>query len=144
MMQPRQRKSPRSKIEQCAICQCPLHRTQKTYARPTIEGRSHATKHHFVAKRFFGRSSTRPGTTTDAIFACCPWKLEKQAEVFCYECHEELLHNPVLLPQDIIRFAKLVEKAGLSETQKTKDRSKIAGRIKLFQEVIACGLAAKL
>jgi hypothetical protein len=62
--------------------------------------------------------------------------------VFCYECHEEFLHNPVLLPQDIERFAALVKLRGLSEEQKTEDRSKCARRVALFHEVIARGLKA--
>jgi hypothetical protein len=41
--------------EKCAICGCELHRIAGTYARPTVEGRSHASKHHFVSERFFGR-----------------------------------------------------------------------------------------
>jgi len=75
--------------ERCAICDCVLHRTAGTYARPTIEGRSHATKHHFVAERFFGRSSNRRGTVTDGVFTSCPWGHEGETAVFCYECHEE-------------------------------------------------------
>ena len=35
-----------------------LHR-DGDYAKPNIKGRSHATKHHYVAERFFGRSSNR-------------------------------------------------------------------------------------
>lgn len=61
---------------------------------------------------------------------------------FCYECHEELLHNPVLIPEDISRFAELVKKRGLSEDTKTENREKIARRIMLFHEVIALGLRA--
>jgi hypothetical protein len=60
--------------------------------------------------------------------------------VFCYECHEELLHNPILLPEEIALFAELMRMRGLSELVKTEDRSKIAGRVALFQEVIARGL----
>jgi hypothetical protein len=65
---------------------------------------------------------------------------ESESDVFCYECHEELLHNPVLLPEDIALFAELVRLRCLSEGQKTSDRSKIAGRIALFHEVIELGL----
>ena len=130
--------------ELCAICQCELHRTAGTYARPNEEGRSHATKHHFVAERFFGRSSNRKGTKTDGIFGECPWGAEGKAEVFCYECHEELLHNAVLLPEEIRRFAKLVQLRGLSENRKSADRQPLAGRVRLFQEIIAKGLAAAL
>jgi hypothetical protein len=126
--------------ERCAICNCVLHRTAGTYARPTLEGRSHATKHHFVAERFFGRSSNRRGTLTEGVFQSCPWDCEGQTAVFCYECHEELLHNPVLLPEDIERFASLVRQRGLSEEQKTADRSKLGGRIMLLHEALARGL----
>jgi hypothetical protein len=48
--------------ERCAICGCELHRTRDTYARPTPEGRSHASVHHFVPERFFGRSRRPRGT----------------------------------------------------------------------------------
>lgn len=41
---------------------------------------------------------------------------------FCYECHEELLHNPVLLPDDIKKFAELVELRGLNEIKKKQQR----------------------
>ena len=131
-------------IERCAICNCVLHRAAGTYARPTIEGRSHATKHHFVAERFFGRSSNRRGTVTEGVFSACPWGHERETAVFCYECHEELLHNPVLLPQDIAAFARLVQQRGFSEEIKTTDRSKLAGRIQLFHEALSIGFAALL
>jgi hypothetical protein len=127
--------------ENCAICGCELHRTAGTYALGTVEGRSHATKHHFVAQRFFGRSRNRRGTTTNGMFSSCPWGREGETEVFCYECHEELLHNPVLLPEDVVRFAELVGMRGLAEEVKSEDRSKIAGRVALFHDVITRGLS---
>ena len=122
--------------EACAICGCELHRTAGTYARPTEEGRSHATKHHFVAERFFGRSSNRRGTKTRGVFGACPWGFEGQSAVFCYECHEELLHNPVVLPDDLAKLRELVHLRGLAEGKKPRDRTQLAGRIKLFREVI--------
>ena len=128
--------------ERCAICDCMLHRTAGTYARPSPEGRSHATKHHFVAERFFGRSSNRRGTVTDGVFSSCPWGHEGQTAVFCYDCHEELLHNPVLLPADIAIFAALVKQLGLTEEQKTSDRSMLGGRVELLHEALARGLAS--
>jgi hypothetical protein len=97
-----------------------------------------------VAERFFGRSNNRRGTKTEGVFACCPWGQEGNCAVFCYECHEELLHNPVLLPDDVERLAKIVRARGLSEEEKTTDRSKIAGRIGLFHEIITRGLRAML
>ncbi len=78
------------------------------------------------------------------MFPCCPWGHEGQSVVFCYECHEELVHNPVLLPEDISRFAELVKKRGLSEEMKTESRESIAGRVVLLHEVIARGLASLL
>jgi hypothetical protein len=117
-----------------------LHRTRGTYACATVEGRSHATKHHFIAERFFGRSSNRPGTKTEGIFNHSPWGHEGEFGIFCYECHEELLHHPVLLQEDFKLFVDLVQIRGLSEKEKTADRSKIAGRVALLHEVIVLGL----
>ena len=131
-------------VEHCAIWGCELQRARDTYARPTIEGRSGASKHHLVAERFFGRSSNRRGTKTEGMFLKCPWGHEGEFGMFCYECHEELLHNPVLLPEDVLRFAELVRLSGLSEKMKTEDRSRIAGRIALFHDVIARGLKTLL
>jgi hypothetical protein len=127
--------------EHCALCGCDLHRTPGEYANATIEGRSGATKHHSVAQRFFRRSRTRPARQIEGIFTSCPWGNEGQsADVFCYECHELLLHNPVLLREDVLRFAELVRMRNLAETAKPADYSKIAGRVVLFHEVIARGL----
>jgi hypothetical protein len=125
--------------ETCAICGCDLHRDGE-YAKPTVKGRSHATRHHFVAERFFGRSANRRGTQRLPIFEKCPWGVEKQSAVFCYECHEELIHNPVFLPQDVEKFAALVKARGFGEQQKLNSREKIAGRIQLFREVIQAGI----
>ncbi|MGB2985809.1 MAG: hypothetical protein WBE26_07990 [Phycisphaerae bacterium] len=126
-------------LEKCAICGCQVHR-EGAYAEPTVAGRSHATRHHCVAERFFGRSRNRPGSQREAIFSECPWKLEDDTETFCYECHEELLHNPVLLPEDVKRLAELVRLRGLCEGHKPEDRDRIAGRIVLLHEVISTGL----
>jgi len=97
-------------------------------------------RHHFIAERFFGRSANRPGTKTEGMFKVCPWGHEGESELFCYECHEELLHNPILLPEDVTRLASLVKKRNLSEDVKTEDRARIAGRIALFHDAIALGL----
>jgi len=125
--------------ETCAICACELHRNGG-YAQPTPQGRSHATKHHHIAERFFGRSKNRRNEVREGIFTVCPWGQEGKEVVLCYECHEELIHNPVFLLEDIERFAALVRERGLSEENKSNDRFKIAGRIKLLREVIDAGL----
>ena len=118
-------------VEHCAMCGCRLHRSGD-YAKPTKQGRSHATRHHFVAERFFGRSANRKGTLTERVFAECPWSKEGDTEVFCYECHELLLHNPVLLPEDVKRFSALVQECGFSEGEKPDGYARIAGRISSF------------
>ncbi len=123
----------------CAICGCKLHR-EGEYAMPTIKGRSHATKHHYVAERFLGRSANRKGEQREPIFKDYPWDLNVKTEVFCYECHEELLHNPVFLPRDINGFAELVNFRNLGESVKTASKDKLAGRIKLLHEVIERGI----
>jgi hypothetical protein len=127
--------------EHCCICGCTVHR-KGGYAAPTVQGRSHATKHHYVAERFYGRSTNRRGDQRVPLFPECPWSVEGQTAVFCYDCHELLLHNPVFLPTDLERFAELVRARGLDEPEKTEGTDKLAGRIKLLQEVISKGLEA--
>ena len=126
--------------EKCSLCGCQLHRLPGEYGKPSPLGRSHASTRHFVAERFFGRSKNRPTEIRLGIFDQCPWGLEHQHAVFCYDCHEELLHNPVLCPEDLALFADLVVRHGLNETDKPSDRKKIAGRIELLHEVVSAGL----
>ncbi|MCX6093992.1 MAG: hypothetical protein NTY63_04115 [Candidatus Bipolaricaulota bacterium] len=64
--------------------------------------------------------------------------------MFCYDCHEELLHNPVLLKQDIFELAELVKRRGLAEDEKTESRDKAARRVEPLHEVIVRGLGAIL
>lgn len=129
-------------LEFCAICGCQVHRGKNVYGKPTPEGRAHASRHHYIAERFFGRSKNRTGTQRQKIFAECPWAPEDEGAtaLFCYDCHEELIHNPVLLPDDIVAFGEIVKRRHLDETKKDESRTQIAGRIKLFHEVIKRGL----
>ena len=128
-------------LESCALCGCTLNRGGK-YAEASPEGRAHATEHHYVAERFFGRSKNRRGTQRTPIFSTCPWGLEGASDVYCYECHELVLHNPVLVPQEVTAFRELIKIRGLDEPAKGESHEKLAGRIRLFQEVIAAGLKA--
>ena len=127
--------------ERCAICDCVLHRNGG-YASGTFESRSHATRHHLVAERFFGRSANRPGDLRAGILVECPWQSERVTAVLCYECHEELLHNPVFLPADLSAFGALVRTRNLHEDAKPESRDKISERIKLLHEVIVAGVEA--
>lgn len=126
----------------CSLCGCELHRNGD-YASPSVKGRSHATKHHFVAERFFGRSRNRPNDVRDRIFETDPWGVEGKTAVFCYECHEELLHNLVLLPGDLDKLRRLFELRGLAEKVKV-DRANVADRILLLHEVLQRGIEAVL
>lgn len=60
--------------------------------------------------------------------------------MYCYECHEELLHNPVFTEIDMQRFARLVRLRELDEDVKPPSREKLAGRIRLLHDVIEIGL----
>ena len=128
-------------IEKCQICGCEIHR-KGGYAKPTIQGRSHATKHHYVAERFYGRTKNkRKYQKVRPIFGEKDFpEHERQSGTFCYECHEELLHNPILLPADIKKLSTLVHKRKSNEIKKGDSRNKIAERIKLFQEILSLGL----
>lgn len=70
--------------------------------------------------------------------------MEGKSAVFCYDCGEVLLHNPVFLPEDVEGFARLVKDRELNEAVKSESTEKLAGRIKLLQEVISKGIAACL
>jgi hypothetical protein len=132
--------SPMNQVQEiCSICGCEVHRSGE-YASPTVLGRSHATEHHFVAERFFGRSTNRRGSKRERLFSSCPWGYEHATGVYCYECHEELIHNPVLLPEDIQVLAELVRQRNLHEERKPQHREKIAGRIMLLHDAISMGL----
>ena len=124
--------------ENCAICGCNLIRGKNIYGTP--EGRSHATKHHFVAERFFGRSKNRKGILQSAIFTKCPWSLEKATELFCFDCHEVMLHNPVFTRENIQTLRQIIHKHNLNEDEKEKGYTKVKERIKLLQTVIEEGL----
>ena len=132
-------KSKKPDIERCALCDCILHRG-KDYAADTPSGRAHATKHHLVAERFFGRSANRRGTQRPPLFHRCPWGFERKTVLFCYECHELLVHNPTFLPADIQAFAELVRARRLHEKHKPSHRRRIAGRVRLFQEIVSAGI----
>ena len=51
-----------------------------------------------------------------------------------------MLHNPVFTRDDVKLFKELVKLRCLDEDEKTEDRSKLGGRVKLFHEVISAGL----
>ena len=127
--------------ERCELCGCRLLRRAGSYASSSIDGRAHATRHHYVAQRFFDEGDT---AACGPVFEMCPWNAQGRAGAFCYECHEMLLHNPVLLAVDIAQFAELIRRRGLNEIEKEPTRDKLAGRVQLLNEIIRTGLSALL
>src|SRR5207244_3015330 len=97
-----------------------------------------------VAERFFGRSKNRRGSQRERVFAKCPWSLEGEVSVYCYDCHELLLHNPVLLPDDIERLRAIILARGYGERTKERGYRKLAGRIRALHDVIDAGLSSVL
>ena len=94
----------------CALCECEL--TTGDYGHNP----SHITGHHRIARRLEGWVANLK-------------TLEGEQLLLCYECHEEVLHNPVLLPGMEQQIAKLF--AGKSRDEK----------VMIFAEVIERGAA---
>jgi hypothetical protein len=131
----------RQAIEKCAICGCVLNRKPGAYAKDNVKGRSHASKHHYVAQRFFGHSASPKTRRQKRIFPDGDaWDQGYEPLKCCYDCHEELLHNPVLLPPDVVSFSRLVRERQLCEGEKTESKEKLAGRIRLLHEALALGI----
>ena len=133
-----------AKKEKCAICGCTLNDDPKVYATDTEAGRGHRSKSHYIAERLLGRCRTQG----DGIFTGRERWLQGsggKTEDLCFDCHEELLHNPVLLPDDIKRFRDLVFYYGYGERTKIDgDKKKLAKRIKLLHSVIEEGIKVLL
>src|SRR5207237_10445348 len=98
----------------------------------------------YVDQRFSGRSENRRGRQRERVFARCPCNLEGEFSIYCYDCHELLLHNPVLIPHDIERLRELIVARGYGERTKERGYRKLAGRIRLLHDVIDAGLASVL
>ena len=54
-----------------------------------------------------------------------------------------MIHNPILLPEDIKKLAEIVKRKKLNENTKPGHRKKIGQRIRLFQEIISIGIHKK-
>jgi len=137
--------------QHCAICGCELFGARRDkekgqlkrkvqYGEDSPEGRSYRTKHHYIAKRFLGREIFSGGDEQRLI------KNKRKYTFLCYNCHEELLHNPMLLPDDIEDFHELVDKEDKRLTEPTKgdDKDKLARRIELLHKVIETGIKVLL
>lgn len=113
-----------TKVETCCLCGRAVNRSGN-YATSTLEGQSHATRHHLVAKRL------RPlldGTELGTVLT---------APVFCYKCGEVVLHNPPLTPSDLAVFAALIRARRIDQLP---EDVRVTAVIELFHEAIALGL----
>ena len=126
------------KKEKCEICGCQLTSKQDTYGQDTLAGRAHQTKHHNIAKRFYGQQNGRKPIFKKKDRTGNGWNVTR----CCFECHEELLHNPILTSKNIKTLSTLVKKTGSGERRKPEDKKRIANRILLFHAVIDTGLEA--
>ena len=129
--------------ERCSLCGCRLHRTGN-YAENTLKGRSHANSHHYIAERYFGRTKNNPGIQKNGVFDKDPWGIEGKTGIFCYDCGEVLLHNPVLLPKDISKLSEIYRLNGVNEDEKESNMKKYRERIRLFHYTIQKGLDSLL
>jgi hypothetical protein len=123
----------------CDICNCqglwPIE------GRHTPAGRSQLTHRNVVARTLFGRNrKTGWKDPVQPVFEEDPWDNGWESRFVCLECRDELLGQPVLLPWDMARLSSLIRQAGFAEDVRTTDRSKMAGRVSLFHEVISRGL----
>ena len=96
--------------EHCALCGCEL--TRGNNINPT--GRS---SHHRIPKRL----ERWTGAFSE--------ELRNEEMLMCYFCHEQLLHNPILLPGTEERLAELFAGKGPDE------------KLLIFAEVIERGAA---
>mgnify|MGYP001619825991 CR=1 FL=1 len=120
----------------CGLCGCALLRMGK-YGEDNALGRCFPSEHHLVAKRFYGKNKNkRSKILDDDDFK----KFSNEKIKLCYDCHEELLHNPVLSPDNMKGFKELVRKKHWDERNKKDGKEKIRGRIKLLQEIIDKGI----
>ena len=126
-------------INNCGLCGCVIQ-NNGGYAEPTVDGRSHRTKHHYVAERFFGRSNNRRGEIREGIFSVEELDIKPKFGEYCYDCHEELLHNPIILKSEMDKLAEIFKIIGANEDVKTERKDKLKQRIITLKEVIRKGI----
>ena len=126
--------------ERCRLCGCRVHRGGP-YAAPTIEGRSCASEHHLCGRALPWALENLTWRPACQDFRNVSVGIRRKVAVYCYECGEKLLHNPVIIEADIERFAQLVRLRALNEDAKPAARQKMVGRIRPLYEVIDAGLS---
>ncbi len=100
--------------DRCTLCDCEL--TNTDYGRNLTD----RSRHH--------RLPLRLSEWTGSF----PEEMREELIVLCYWCHEEMIHNPILLPGVEQQLCRLFAGKGLDE------------RLRLFAEAIEKGAAALL
>ncbi len=113
-------------MPKCQLCNIELQEGNQNNIYGTDEGMNHISRHHLFPKRF------KDYFTNDEIKEIFQIETPQIVENFCYECHEEVLHNLVLNREIIDKLSKLFE----GKDKKT--------RIMIFHEIIKLGLEAIL
>lgn len=106
----------------CQLCKTPLKEGNLGNIYGTGEGLNHLSRHHLFPKRF------KKYYTNDEIQKIFHIDNPSSFRVFCYECHEEILHNIVLNDSMV---------AGLSTLLDGKDKKT---KIKIIHEIIKKGI----
>ena len=111
----------------CVLCRTELveGNVGHVYGTNTDEGMRHLSTHHRVAERL--EKFLALDTTKEKL--CSGAGMDDKLVLCCF-CHEELLHNPILLPGVETTLAKAFA---------SKDR---AERLMVFAEIIRIGAEA--
>ncbi len=108
----------------CVLCRTELVQGGDGSGKDTDEGMRHFSTHHRLAKRWQDKKCLDLEAIKEKL------RSSDDELVLCFFCHEEMLHNPILLPG--------VETT-LAEVFTRKDR---AERLMVFAEIIRIGAEA--
>ncbi|HEY9205431.1 MAG TPA: hypothetical protein VIO58_05870 [Candidatus Methanoperedens sp.] len=106
----------------CQLCKTPLKEGNLGYAYGTSEGLTHLSRHHIFPKRL------KKYFTNDEIQKIFHIDNPSSSMVFCYECHEEILHNIILNDSMVAMLSTLLDR----KDKKTK--------IKIIHEILKKGI----
>jgi len=113
-------------MPKCQLCKAELQEGNRNNTYGTDGGMNHISRHHLFPKRF------RNYFTDDEIKQIFQIEPPMVLGEFCYECHEEVLHNLVLNREIIDKLSKLFE----GKDKKT--------RIIIFHQIFKLGIESIL
>jgi hypothetical protein len=109
-------------MPRCQLCKAELQEGNRNNIYGTDEGMRHISRHHLFPKRF------RNYFTNDELMKIFQIETPNILGNFCYECHEEVLHNLILNREIIDKLSQLFE----GKDKKT--------RIIIFYEIFRMGI----